>query len=124
MITKFMPLLLAGIATFSLTGCIIKVDKGRYEQQWSQDEWHSQESRNRAMLAKLTLGMDAAQIEQLMGVADFNEAYQRQDELVQVLYYRTQRVQGDGRTSKDECTPLVLRQGQLVGWGATATQLM
>jgi len=31
---------------------------------------------------------------------------------------------GDGITTKDECTPLVFRNGNLVGWGDSAYSLM
>jgi hypothetical protein len=36
---------------------------------------------------------------------------------VQVLYYRTRRVDDDGITTKNECTPLVFINNELVGWG-------
>ena len=55
-----------------------------------------------------------------MGLADFNEFHQKDQDRFQVLYYRTQRKNGDGVTTKDECTPLVLKNGLLVGWGDTA----
>jgi hypothetical protein len=55
-----------------------------------------------------------------MGIADFNESYSKDDDTYQVLYYRTQRINGDGVTTKDECTPLVFKNSILVGWGERA----
>jgi len=55
---------------------------------------------------------------------DFNELFEKQDGTYRVLYYRTQKTMGDGITTKDECTPLVFRNGELVGWGDSAYSLM
>ena len=54
----------------------------------------------------------------------FNELFEKQDGTYRVLYYRTQKTMGDGITTKDECTPLVFRNGNLVGWGDSAYSLM
>jgi hypothetical protein len=55
-----------------------------------------------------------------MGVADFNESYQKNGEQIQVLFYRTNRLHKDGLTTKDECTPLIFKNNQLVSWGENA----
>ena len=34
-----------------------------------------------------------------------------------VLFYRTNHKHSDGETTRDETTPLVFRNDQLVGWG-------
>jgi hypothetical protein len=54
-----------------------------------------------------------------MGIADFNEFYIKGEDTYQVLYYRTQHIDGDGVTTKDECTPLVFKNSALLGWGET-----
>jgi hypothetical protein len=41
-----------------------------------------------------------------------------------VLFYRTHRRDGDGVTTKDECTPLVFKNGLLIGWGDAAYQAL
>jgi len=33
------------------------------------------------------------------------------------LFYRTRRTEADGETSRDETTPLVFKNNELVGWG-------
>ena len=60
----------------------------------------------------------------MLGVADFNEVYNKGDENIQVLYYRTNRKHADGITTKDECTPLIFKNGALVSWGDTAYSML
>ena len=117
---KFIPLLLAGVVTASLSGCVINVGEDGYDSDWQGSNWKSEESRNRQLISNLSPGMGIDTIKSKMGVADFFEAYNKDDGLVEVLYYRTQRMHGDGKTTKDECTALVFKHGQLVGWGEQA----
>lgn len=59
----------------------------------------------------------------IMGNADFSEAYIQNGDVnkeVIVLFYRTQHTHSDGKTTKDECTPIVISNNALVGWGETA----
>ncbi|MGI2261207.1 DUF3192 domain-containing protein [Shewanella sp. GXUN23E] len=115
---KFIPLLLAGVVTVGLSGCVINVGEEGYSQ--SNSNWQHDEQRNRELIANLQPGMSIDAVKSKMGVADFVEAFSRDEGLVEVLFYRTQRVDSDGRTSKDECTALVFRQGALIGWGERA----
>ncbi|PKL94995.1 MAG: hypothetical protein CVV18_07155, partial [Gammaproteobacteria bacterium HGW-Gammaproteobacteria-8] len=50
----------------------------------------------------------------------FSEAFTIDGVAHRVLFYRTQRVEGDGVTTRDETTPLVFVEGRLAGWGETA----
>ena len=117
--TKLLSLVLVSVASIGLSGCVLNIGEG--EGQWSSsDSWERVQDQNRANLAKLSLGMSRDQVMTLMGTADFNEAYIKQDEEILVLYYRTQRIKGDGTTTKDECTPIVLANNAVVGWGEKA----
>ena len=108
-----------GIASIGLTGCVINVGDG--ESDWdSNGSWQKTQETNRGNLAKVSLGMSKDQVTTLMGTADFNEAYVQQDKEVHVLFYRTQRLKGDGKTTKDECTPVVISNNTVVGWGEMA----
>ncbi|GAA5190546.1 DUF3192 domain-containing protein [Ferrimonas gelatinilytica] len=114
---------LAAMAITSLSGCVVKVggDGG-----WDADHlssWEKQQERNRKNLAQISLGMTVDQVRVIMGTADFNEVYQKDQGVVQVLYYRTHRLHGDGVTEKEECTPVVFRDGAVTGWGETAVNL-
>lgn len=117
---KFIPLLLAGVVSVGLSGCVINVGEDGYDSDWKGNSWKSEENRNRELISNLTPGAGIDEIKNRMGVADFSEAYSKDDGLVEVLFYRTQRVHGDGKTSKDECTALVFKQGKLIGWGDRA----
>ncbi len=114
---KYLPLLLALSAPVLLSGCIISVDD--HKDGYSND-WQDREYNNRKHIAKLQEGMGFENIVGRMGVADFSELQQKEDGVYRILYYRTQRSTEDGITTKDECTPLVFKNGELMGWGERA----
>lgn len=105
--------------TLTTTGCVISVDgDGEYNHH---SEW-DREHKNRREIAKLETSLSVSTVKRRMGTPDFNELHQREGDEYQVLYYRTNRREGDGMTTKDECTPLVFKNGELVGWGENAYQ--
>ncbi|HET8817399.1 MAG TPA: DUF3192 domain-containing protein, partial [Pseudidiomarina sp.] len=55
-----------------------------------------------------------------LGTPNFSELWTVDGDKYRVLYYRTHRVDSDGETTKDECTPLVFVNGSLVGTGDLA----
>lgn len=110
------------ILPLALSGCVISVD-GDGEYGYSSD-WEDREHKNRRHIAKLETNTDISDIKRRMGIADFNELHQKEQDEYQVLYYRTHRRDGDGVTTKDECTPLVFKNGLLVGWGDTAYEVL
>ena len=117
--TNLIGLALMCIISLSLSGCVLNIGSG--ESGWNgQDGWQETQDINRGNLAKLSLGMTRDQVSVLMGTADFNEAYIEKDKEVHVLFYRTQHKKGDGKTTKDECTPVVISNNSLVGWGNIA----
>ena len=79
-----------------------------------------QEKRNRDAIATLVPGDTVSAVIARMGTADFSEFANIDGKARTVLYYRTQRVHGDGHTTKDECTPIVFIDGKVVGWGQSA----
>lgn len=123
---KLIAITFLGLASLGLSGCVVNVGDG--ESGWdSSESWEKVQDKNRTNLTKLSLGMPKDQVMILMGAADFSEAYIQQsaqqgeaNKEVLVLFYRTQRNNGDGKTTKDECTPIVLSNNALVGWGETA----
>ncbi len=119
MTNKLLGLAFFGIASLGLTGCVVNVGDG--ESDWGNSgSWEKVQDNNRKNLSKIALGMSKDQVVTLMGTADFNEAYIQQDKEVYVLFYRTQRTHGDGKTTKDECTPVVISNNAVVGWGEMA----
>ena len=105
-----------------LSGCVVSVGGGSDSHYGAG--WEDREFNNRKHIANLETGTTYESVLRKMGVADFNELFEKQDGTYRVLYYRTQKTMGDGITTKDECTPLVFRNGNLVGWGDSAYSLM
>lgn len=114
--TNLIGLAFIGAVSLGLSGCVINLGEG--ESDWNS--WERTQTENRDNLTKLNLGMSQEQVNVLMGKADFNEAYIENDKEVHVLFYRTQRTNGDGKTTKDECTPVVISNNTLIGWGEKA----
>ncbi|GGQ01121.1 DUF3192 domain-containing protein [Shewanella ulleungensis] len=113
------------VLSLGLSGCVISV--GDHESDKGHDYWEKQQDRNRSLLNSLSLGMTSEQVQTLMGTADFSEAYSKtnatnNEQAIKVLFYRTQWAKGDGKTTKDECTPVVFKDNTLIGWGDTALQ--
>lgn len=106
--------------SLGLSGCVISVDSDHN----SQSDWQEIEQKNRKHISRLTQDTSYDAILNRMGVADFNELYQKGDDTYQVLYYRTQKIDSDGVTTKDECTPLVFKNGALFGWGESAYNMI
>ncbi|MCP3127802.1 MULTISPECIES: DUF3192 domain-containing protein [Shewanella] len=123
---KLIAVTFLGLASLGLSGCVVNVGDG--ESGWdSSESWEKVQEKNRNNLIKLSLGMSKDQVMTLMGTADLSEAYIQQsaqqgeaNKEVLVLFYRTQHTHSDGKTTKDECTPIVLSNNALVGWGDTA----
>ncbi|WP_339772565.1 DUF3192 domain-containing protein [uncultured Paraglaciecola sp.] len=118
------PRLLVGALGLSLllSGCVISVDGDGYDGHHS--DWQKQEKDNRKEVAQLQPNLTAGQIMERMGIADFSELVKKGDDQFHVLYYRTQRKDDDGVTTKDECTPLVLKNDKLIGWGDSALSML
>lgn len=103
-----------GTICILLNGCIIVApDSDRYG-----DDWQHQQTENRQKINNLSLKMSREQVTERLGTANFSEAFAKGDDEFHILYYRTQRAKSDGETTKDETTPLVFKNNQLVGWGS------
>jgi hypothetical protein len=116
----YLALLIAAPLAFSLTGCVVSVGHGDEDGYSINSDHENREYSNRKKIANLRFAMSYNDVQNLLGVADFNESYQKGDNHIQVLFYRTQRLHKDGLTTKDECTPLVFKKGELVSWGEQA----
>ena len=73
-------------------------------------------SSNRDKLSELHIGMSKDEVLQDMGKPWKTEAFMKDDKPHVVLYYVTQRIP-DGTTTDEEMTPVVFRDGTLIGWG-------
>ena len=106
-------LAIAATLATSLSGCIVVGG----DRDWDSNSWESKQEENRDFIANLALGTSRSAILSELGAANFSEAFSQHEDEYRVLFYRTQRVHSDSETTKDETTPLIFKNDQLVGWG-------
>ena len=85
-------------------------------------DWDDRETYNKQTISGLDIGQTKQDILDLLGQADFSEAKQYAQGTLTILFYRTQRKHSDGQTTRDECTPLLFKNGQLIAWGIETYQ--
>ena len=100
-----------------LSGCVVAI--GNDDDDWDEG-WSKRQRENREAIAELELGLRRDTVIQRLGAPDFSESFLRDGQEFAVLFYRTHRRRGDGETSRDETTPLVFVNDDLVGWGDSA----
>ena len=98
-----------------LSGCVVSV--GGNDEHSFTGEFGDREYKNRRIIADLNLNVTQSYASKLLGVADFSEKYQKNNDNIEVVYYRTHRVHKDDLTTKDECTYLYFVNGYLVKTG-------
>lgn len=111
---------LVSLITLATAGCVISVNDDDGWSSKDDDGWQQRQRRNRDAIEQLELGRTQDSVTAELGAADLSEAFVRDGREYQVLFYRTHREHKDGRTNRDETTPLVFVDGLLVGWGESA----
>lgn len=92
-----------------------------YDDNPSNMGWEDREAFNRQYISKIKL--DTFTFEQALtelGSPDLTEAKKVGDVNYQVTFYRTQHMKSDGITTKEECTPLLFKNGLLTAIGSVA----
>ena len=117
---SLLALLIALPLTSTLSGCVIAVGGDDKDGFSCSSDYTDREQANREHLTQLRLDMSFEHVKNFMGTPDFNESYNKEGAPIQVLFYRTQRTTKDGMTTKNECTPLIFKNNQLISWGDTA----
>ena len=102
----------------TLTACVVSIGNDGYDD--GEEEWKSRQEKNLRYINRLDLGTAMNVVEADLGTPDFSDSFQRNGEVFHVIYYRTQHEESDGKTSKEETTPLVFIEKSLVGWGELA----
>ena len=112
------------LLTLMVSGCYISVRDDGAAGGWARDtdDWQHRQQRNREAIEHLVIGRSQRSIVDELGAADLRESFVRDGLTYQVLLYRTHLVHEDGRLTRDETTPLVFVDGELVGWGESAVQ--
>ena len=85
-------------------------------------DWEDRQHYNQQSLTQLNLGQSIDTVRLALGSANFSEAKTSGTKKMLVLFYRTHRSKGDGKTTKDECTPLLFINDELVAWGTDTYQ--
>ena len=109
-------LLILALSAVALAGCVIHVDAT------DDEDWTDVQRANERAVSRLALGRSLDSVRAEMGTPEFIESFVRDGEEYTVLFYRTHRSHADGRSTRDETTPLVFVDGALVGWGDSAIE--
>ncbi|MCB1644670.1 MAG: DUF3192 domain-containing protein [Pseudomonadales bacterium] len=115
---KAINLLLPVALSTMLSGCVISINGDDWESD--HGDWRDTQSRNKSTIEQMSLGASIQSLRDALGEPDFTDVFQRHGESFTVLYYRTHRVKEDGRTTRDETTPVVFVDGEMVGFGNAA----
>lgn len=105
-------LLIAALTAPFLTGCVIAVSDGEAETHWAGDSstsWQKQHKNNREIISTLALDTNYQVVLNKLHTPNFTELLKQGDDVYQVLFYATHSIHSDGKMTKDECTPLVLK---------------
>jgi hypothetical protein len=122
LVRRTQPAVLLVLMLCLLSGCIISVRDGPHDWDDDGDDWRNRQQRNQELIDQLTLGRSLDSIAVDFGEPDFSESFVRNDRQFRALFYRTRLLHEDGRTTRDETTPLVFVGGELVGWGESAME--
>lgn len=112
-VVKFVGFGFAAYAIFAATVITF------YEDDPDQMRWEDRQAFNKKFINELSIDTSVTKqffIESL-GSPDITEAKMAQENSYQVMFYRTHHKKSDGITTKDECTPLLFKNGQLIAWG-------
>jgi outer membrane protein assembly factor BamE (lipoprotein component of BamABCDE complex) len=109
--------LLGTAMAFTLSGCVIVAGEHGWDDRNNDSHWEKQQKDNLEMISNLELMVDRTSVVEKLGVPSLSDAFVKGDDHYRVLYYRTKHTKSDGETTKDETTPLVFKNNQLIGWG-------
>ncbi len=114
--TRLAAILLSSTA---LSGCVVAIGNDGFQED---EQWEQAQRRNDRYIDGVQLGTSINAVRADLGEAEFQDSFQRDGEVFDVLYYRTHHRHSDGKTTRDETTPMVFVDGRLVGYGPTAIE--
>ncbi len=107
------------LSSTMLSGCVVAIGNDAFQED---EQWEIEQERNDRYISRAQIGTSISAVQADLGDAEFKDSFQRNGETFEVLYYRTHHRKSDGRTTRDETTPLVFIDGALVGYGPTAVE--
>ncbi|MBU1618788.1 MAG: DUF3192 domain-containing protein [Gammaproteobacteria bacterium] len=117
---NYLKVLTVATAMMALSGCVVAIGGKDENGSSNNSSWKKAQKLNNQVISQLNLGTALDSVRGQLGAPDFSESFLEGDKETVVLFYRTHHQHSDGETSKDECTPLVFKNGVLTGWGEKA----
>ena len=119
MLKKFIRYLILGLGLYALIATLVIA--------FCKDDpqamiWQDRESFNKRYIEKLSLDSQTTlnTVLDYLGSPDLTFAKRDNEQVLQIIFYRTQHITSDGITTMDECTGLLFKNGQLILWGPSA----
>ncbi len=93
-----------------------------YPDDPSHMQWNDREAFNRKYITQLLQHpvTERQHVINRLGGPDITEAVKLENDIYQLMYYRTKRAISDGITTKDECSPLLFKNQRLIAVEAEA----
>jgi len=120
MIKKILHYIILGVAVYA---SIVMLVINFYKDDPQAMIWQDREAFNNRFISKLD-EKDVVYLEDVLetlGSPDLTYVSKQQENVYQIVYYRTQLIKPDGITTQDECTGLLFKNGLLIVWGDNAT---
>lgn len=115
------PLMISvAAAALLLSGCVLHIGGDDDGYITSHKSVTSQERQARRAIAEMPLGISPQAVMAELGPPDFSDLLRSGAGTMRVLRYRTHRTHADGDTTRDETTPLVFLDDELIGSGESA----
>ena len=108
-------------STLLLGGCVLHIG-GDSDHLTSHKSVVKQERDARRTIARMPLGTSPETVMAELGPPDFSDLLRSGAGELRVLRYRTHRTHADGDTTRDETTPLVFLDDELIGSGEAAVR--
>lgn len=119
MLKKFIRYLILGLGLYALIATLVIAF---YKDDPQAMIWQDRESFNKRYIEKLSLNSQTTlnTVLDYLGSPDLTFAKRDNEQVLQIIFYRTQHITSDGITTMDECTGLLFKNGQLILWGPSA----
>ena len=119
MLNKFIRYLIFGLGLYALIATLVIAF---YKDDPQAMIWQDRESFNKRYIEKLSLDSQTTlnTVLDYLGSPDLTFAKRDNEQVLQIIFYRTQHITSDGITTMDECTGLLFKNGQLILWGPSA----
>ncbi|WP_462152809.1 DUF3192 domain-containing protein [Pseudoalteromonas xiamenensis] len=119
MIKKILQYVFLGLAVYA---GIVMLVINFYKDDPSAMIWQDREAFNKRFIEKLSVDSDIVldEVLETLGSPDLTYVKKSEEDVMQIVFYRTQLVKPDGITTQDECTGLLFENGKLTLWGPSA----